>query len=100
LDETVRPSRSPGSVEEVLGRINKRYLETKARHVPPLTLLGRAVSYALSEWDKLLRYLGSSELTPDTSLVGYAIRHLFWAEGIGCPVGPFEALKPAPPCTV
>ncbi len=37
-------------------------------------LLGQAVTYALTQWPKLLRYLDSPYLTPDTNLVGNAIR--------------------------
>ncbi len=30
-------------------------------------LLGRSVNYALYEWEKLVRYLDSPYLTPDTN---------------------------------
>lgn len=52
----------------------KRWLEKKALQVPPSTLLGKAVTYALSEWEKLQKYLDSPYLTPDTNLVENAIR--------------------------
>ncbi len=42
--------------------------------MPPSTLLGKAVNYALNEWEKLLKYLDSPFLTPDTNLVENAIR--------------------------
>ena len=38
------------------------------------TLLGKAVAYALNEWEKLLRYLDSPYLSPDTNLVENGIR--------------------------
>src|SRR5208337_3876817 len=47
----------------------KQWLETKALQVPPSALLGKAVNYALKEWDKLLRYLDSPYLTPDTNMI-------------------------------
>jgi transposase len=52
----------------------KDWLDTKALQVPPSTLLGKAVNYALNEWEKLLRYLDSPYLTPDTNLVENSIR--------------------------
>ncbi len=42
--------------------------------MPPSTHLGRAVKYARAEWEKLLRYLDSPYLTPDTNQVENAIR--------------------------
>ncbi len=52
----------------------KKWLAEKALQVPPSTLLGKAVNYALKEWEKLLKYLDSPYLTPDTNLVENAIR--------------------------
>ena len=52
----------------------KQWLETKALQVPPSALLGKAVNYALKEWEKLLRYLDSPYLTPDTNMIENAIR--------------------------
>ena len=50
------------------------WLEKKAQQVPPSTLLGRAIKYALKQWHKLVRYLDEAFLTPDTNLVEQAIR--------------------------
>jgi transposase len=52
----------------------KKWLDKKAVQVPPSTLLGKAVSYVLGEWEKLVRYLDSPHLTPDTNMVENAIR--------------------------
>jgi transposase len=52
----------------------KQWLETRADQVPPSLLLGKAIHYTLSEWPKLLRYLDSPYLTPDTNLIENAIR--------------------------
>lgn len=52
----------------------KIWLHTKALHVPPQTNLGKAVTYALGQWDKLVRYLDSPYLTPDTNRVENKIR--------------------------
>ena len=47
----------------------KTWLDGKADHVLPSALLGKAVSYAREHWEKLVRYLDSPYLTPDTNLV-------------------------------
>ena len=52
----------------------KQWLQTRSFQVPPSALLGKAVNYALNEWEKLLRYLDSPYLTPDTNLIENAIR--------------------------
>ena len=50
------------------------WLEKSASQVPPETLIGKAVSYTLGEWDKLVRYLDSPYLTPDNNACENAIR--------------------------
>ncbi|UCF97253.1 MAG: IS66 family transposase [Spirochaetaceae bacterium] len=52
----------------------KKWLQLKVLQVPPSTLLGKAVTYTLNEWEKLLKYLDSPYLTPDTNLMENAIR--------------------------
>ena len=52
----------------------KKWLDLKVLQVPPSTLLGKAVTYTLNEWEKLQKYLDSPYLTPDTNLVENAIR--------------------------
>ena len=52
----------------------RQWLETKATQVPPSTYLGKAVHYSLTQWEKLVRYLDSPHLTPDTNMVENAIR--------------------------
>ncbi len=46
----------------------------KTLQVPPSALLGKAVNYALKEWEKLQRYLDNPYLTPDTNMIENAIR--------------------------
>ena len=50
-------------------KVFKGWLEKKALQVPPSTLLGKAVNYTLKEWEKLVKYLDSPYLTPDTNRV-------------------------------
>ncbi|MFP4114038.1 MAG: IS66 family transposase [Spirochaetota bacterium] len=50
-----------------------RSLVKKQGQLPPKTALGKAVTYALSQWSKMIRYLECEHLTPDTNRVGNAI---------------------------
>ena len=45
----------------------RQWLEKKQRTMVPSLLVGKAVSYTLSQWDKLVRYLDSPYLTPDNN---------------------------------
>jgi transposase len=42
--------------------------------VPPSVKLGQAINYTLSQWNKLVAYLGSYHLTPDNNASENAIR--------------------------
>ena len=42
--------------------------------VPPQSLLGKAITYALSEWPRLIAYLQDGRLNIDNNLVENAIR--------------------------
>jgi transposase len=66
-------ARRKREAEPVLSSFHS-WLTKKSRHVPPSTLIGKAVGYALSQWQKLVRYLDEEFLTPDTNLVENAIR--------------------------
>jgi len=50
------------------------WLKKKEAQVPPKTALGKAVTYALSQWPKIIRYLECEHLSPDTNRVENAIR--------------------------
>ncbi len=52
----------------------KTWLDTKAQRVPPQTAIGKAVNYTLDQWEKLVRYLDSPHLTPDTNRIENKIR--------------------------
>jgi transposase len=52
----------------------KGWLDSKATQVLPSALLGKAIGYTLNEWSKLVRYLYSPYLTPDTNHIENAIR--------------------------
>ena len=61
------------AVEPILDSL-KRWLDEKVERVPPESLLGKAVNYARKQWGKLIRYLESPYLTPDTNAAENAIR--------------------------
>lgn len=71
-DEEFR-SRRAQQAEPILAEL-KGWLDKKALHVPPKTALGKAVTYTLGQWDKLVRYLKSPHLTPDTNRIENKIR--------------------------
>jgi transposase len=60
-------------VEPILADL-RAWLEQRACQVPPETLLGKAVGYALAQWPKLIRYLDHPAITPDTNACEGAIR--------------------------
>ncbi len=52
----------------------KRWLEKKEPETPPQSLIGKAIRYSLSNWEKLIRYLDAWYITPDNNGVENAIR--------------------------
>jgi transposase len=60
-------------IEPVLSTF-KAWLDKKHDHVLPSSLVGKAVSYTLGQWDKLVRYLDLPDLTPDNNAAEQAIR--------------------------
>ena len=50
------------------------WLSSRSQSVAPLSGLGKAVSYALGQWDQVVRYLEHALLTPDNNAVENAIR--------------------------
>ena len=52
----------------------KKWLDKRALQTPPKGLLGKAISYTLNEWEKLIRYLDDGLLRPDNNLAENAIR--------------------------
>jgi transposase len=59
--------------EPVLERL-KQWLDKRAENVLPESALGKAVHYAVNQWDFLIRYLESPYLTPDNNASENAIR--------------------------
>jgi transposase len=52
----------------------KAWLEKRKEEVPPILLLGKAIYYSLTQWDKMTAYLESPYLTPDNNACENAIR--------------------------
>lgn len=51
-----------------------QWLKEKAQNIPPSQKLAQAVFYTLGEWEYLIAYLQSPDLTPDNNLSENAIR--------------------------
>jgi transposase len=52
----------------------KTWLEAKKPIVPPKSLLGKAIDYALSNWPRLIVYIEDGRLKPDNNAAENAIR--------------------------
>ena len=52
----------------------KNWLEEIYPKTPPKGLLGKAISYTLKQWDRLVRYLDDGRIRPDNNLAENAIR--------------------------
>ena len=50
------------------------WLRELSREVPPKSLLGKAIAYALGQWPRLSHYLKDGRLRPDNNLAENAIR--------------------------
>lgn len=52
----------------------KGWLDRRVDQVPPQSLLGKAINYALGQWERLVRYVEDGILTPDNNRAENAIR--------------------------
>ena len=52
----------------------KAWLDKRSPQVPPGSTLGKAISYALGQWERLVVYLRDGRLRPDNNLAENAIR--------------------------
>jgi len=52
----------------------REWLNKRANEVLPSSALGKAVAYTLKQWEKLIRYIDSPYLTPDTNAAENCIR--------------------------
>jgi len=52
----------------------KKWLLSEAEKVLPSSLAGKAISYTLGQWEKLIRYVAHPDLTPDNNAAENAIR--------------------------
>ena len=52
----------------------KALLDARVATTPPKSLLGKAIGYALKQWDRLVVYLEDGRLRPDNNLAENAIR--------------------------
>lgn len=52
----------------------KRWLDAKVDEVPPKSLLGKAIAYALNQWHRLVVYADTDHVTPDNNMAENTIR--------------------------
>jgi transposase len=52
----------------------KIWLDTRLPLAPPKSLLGKAIQYALNQWDRLIVYINEGFLKPDNNVAENAIR--------------------------
>jgi len=52
----------------------KAWMDKRINQTPPKGLVGQALSYAITQWPRLIRYLENSHITPDNNLAENAIR--------------------------
>lgn len=55
-------------------KVFRRWLNKNSRQVPAESLIGKAISYTLNNWDKLIRYIDEWYITPDNNGIENAIR--------------------------
>ena len=72
-DENVFVNERKKQAEPVL-QVFRNWLLKRKDEVPPTLLLGKAINYSLSQWDKMVAYLESPYLTPDNNAAENAIR--------------------------
>ena len=63
-----------GKCEPILNKI-KAYLDELAKKVLPKSALGKAVAYALNQWDALRRYTEDGRLTIDNNTLERTLPH-------------------------
>jgi len=52
----------------------KAWMDNRVSQTPPKGLLGQALSYAITQWPKLVRYVENGHITPDNNAAENAIR--------------------------
>jgi transposase len=52
----------------------KAWMDKRINQTPPKGLLGQALNYAVSRWDKLTRYIEDGHITPDNNAAENALR--------------------------
>lgn len=52
----------------------KQWCKTEQPKTPPESSLGKAFTYSLNQWDKLIRFLKNAQITPTNNLTENAIR--------------------------
>lgn len=62
-----------GKAKPILAEFHT-WLQGKTKTVPPKSLLGKAIAYALNQWQRLVHYIDDGRLLPDNNFTENAIR--------------------------
>ena len=73
LDDTEFLSQRKAEIQPLLDDL-KSWLDDKAEKVRPSTATGKAISYTLGQWSKIIRFLDSPYLTPDNNAAERSIK--------------------------
>jgi transposase len=73
LHDEVFVERRRKQVFPILEEFHSWLLKTRET-IPPQSTTGKAITYALNEWDKIIRYLDLACMTPDNNEIERAIR--------------------------
>lgn len=76
-DQELTPEQTARERQARAGPVLERFrawLEKRSPQVPPGSTLGKAISYTLGQWERLVVYLQDSRLRPDNNLAENAIR--------------------------
>ena len=67
--KSLRMEESKPVLEEI-----KKILDVRKKSTPPRSLLGKAITYALNQWSRLIVYCEDGNLRPDNNLAENAVR--------------------------
>ena len=73
LSDDIFVERRKKQCQPILDEFHAWFLKTKDA-VPPKMPLGESITYALNEWNKLVRYLDRAYMTPDNNEIERTIR--------------------------
>ena len=73
IDDLTFVTRRTAQVRPILADL-KTWLDTQLIRIVPSSLIGKAISYTIGQWDKLIRYSDLVSITPDNNACENGIR--------------------------